>query len=76
MMSSNIELSDEELRRRGIEALEQALGPVDTIRFLQGFSLGRGDYTKERAMVLDLELNEIAREIEKRRVLEKAEDSL
>lgn len=72
-MSSKIELSNEEIRRRGIEALEQVLGPTDTVRFLQGFYLGRGDYTKERTKVLDLELDEIVRKIEKRRILEKTE---
>ncbi len=75
-MSSKTDLlSNEEIRRRGIEALEHALGPVDTVRFLQSFSLGRGDYTKERAKVLDLELDEIVGGIEKRRKLENNEDS-
>ncbi len=43
------------------------LEPVDAVRFLQSFDLGKGDYTKERAHVLDLELDEIVKEIEKRR---------
>ena len=65
-MSSKADLlSNEEIRKRGIEALEEALGPVDTVRFLQSFSLGRGDYTQERAKVLDLELDDIVRGIEK-----------
>lgn len=67
-MSSKTDVkSTEEIRRRGIEALAEALGPVDAIRFLQSFDLGKGDYTKERAHVLDLELDEIVRRIEKRR---------
>lgn len=66
--------SAEEIRRRGLEALAEALGPVDAVRFLQSFDLGKGDYTKERAQVLDLELDEIVRGIEKRRKLEQAED--
>jgi hypothetical protein len=59
--------SAEEIRRRGLEALAEALGPVDAVRFLQSFDLGKGDYTKERAQVLDLELDEIVKGIEKRR---------
>jgi hypothetical protein len=36
--------SAEEIRRRGLEALAEALGPVDAVRFLQSFDLGKGDY--------------------------------
>lgn len=75
-MSSKTDVkSTEEIRRRGIEALAEALGPVDAIRFLQSFDLGKGDYTKERAHVLDLELDEIVRRIEKRRKPENATDT-
>ncbi|MFB3766599.1 MAG: hypothetical protein ACE14P_15325 [Methanotrichaceae archaeon] len=75
-MSSKTDLlSNEEIRRRGIEALERALGPVDTVRFLQSISLGKGDYTKERSKALDLDLDEIIMGIEKRRKLENSEDS-
>ena len=67
-MSSKIDVrSAEEIRKRGIEALAEALGPVDAVRFLQSFDLGRGDYTKERAEMPDLELDEIIEAIEKRR---------
>jgi hypothetical protein len=59
--------STEEIRKLGIEALAEALGPVDVVRFLQGFDLGREDYTKERDRVLGLELGEIVLGIEKRR---------
>jgi len=37
-----------EIRRRGIEALAKALGPVGLVRFLQQFELGSGDYTRDR----------------------------
>lgn len=37
-----------EIRKAGIDALTQALGPVDMVRFIQQFDLGHGDYTKER----------------------------
>lgn len=38
----------EEIRTAGLQALEEALGPEGTIRFLQQFDQGRGDYTSER----------------------------
>ena len=59
--------STDEIRRQGIEALAVALGPVDAVRFLQIFELGKGDYTKDRAKLLDIEIDEIVREIEKRK---------
>jgi hypothetical protein len=37
-----------ELYRRGITALQQQLGPVDSIRFLHLLDHGAGDYTAER----------------------------
>jgi hypothetical protein len=67
-MSSKTDVrSTEEIRRIGIEALAEALGPLDAVRFLQSFDLGRGDYTKERSHVLGLTLDEIVMGIEKRR---------
>lgn len=57
--------SAEEIRSLGLDALAEALGPMDAIRFLQSFELGMGDYTKERAHVLNLELDEIVKGIEK-----------
>ena len=59
--------SSEDIRRIGIEALAEALGPVDAVRFLQSFDLGRGDYTRERSNVLDLTLDEIFRGIDRRK---------
>ncbi len=41
--------SAEEVRRRGIEALAEALRPVDAVRFLQSFDLGSGDSTEAHA---------------------------
>jgi predicted RNase H-like HicB family nuclease len=37
-----------EIRKRGIEALTRALGPVGLVRFLQQFELGSSDYTRDR----------------------------
>jgi hypothetical protein len=67
-MSSKTDVrSTEVIRRIGIEALAEALGPLDAVRFLQSFDLGRGDYTKERSHVLGLTLDEIFMGIEKRK---------
>jgi hypothetical protein len=56
-----------EIRKIGIDALADALGPVDMARFLQSFDLGSGDYTKERAKWLDQNQEAILEEIKKRR---------
>ena len=37
-----------EISRRATHILFREMGVVDTIRFLNQFSIGRGDYTKER----------------------------
>ena len=42
-------LSESEIRKIGLQALEEKLGVVGTIRFLQQFDNGgSGDYTKEK----------------------------
>ena len=38
----------DEVRRQGLEALEQRLGRADMIRFLQQFETGSGDYAQQR----------------------------
>ena len=52
-----------EVHSEGMDALLKALGPVDTIRFLQMFDEGTGDYTKERKAWLKKDVHEISREI-------------
>lgn len=42
----------EEILHVGITALVQALGPEGVIRFLQQYSNGLGDYTRERQTLL------------------------
>jgi len=37
-----------EIRTIGFEALLRELGPVDTIRFIQQYETGRGNYTRDR----------------------------
>lgn len=52
--------TQQELVRQGYQALFDTLGVVDTIRFIQHFSPGQGDYTKERHEWLDqISLGEI-----------------
>jgi hypothetical protein len=42
-----------EIMKQGYDALVNSLGVADTIRFIQYFSSGNGDYTKERHQWLD-----------------------
>ncbi len=68
-MSSKADIkSINEIRKIGIDALTDALGPVDMARFLQSFDLGSGDYTKERADWLNQSMDEVLEEIKKRRI--------
>jgi len=41
-----------EVRRIGIDALINALGPVGMVYFLQQYDRGQGDYTEERKVLL------------------------
>ena len=57
-----------ELRREGLQALLDRLGPAGTVRFLQQYDMGRGDYTKERRRWLDgVTIDEVVEDIERRR---------
>ena len=38
----------QEVIRQGYQVLVESLGVVDTLRFVQHFSSGHGDYTQER----------------------------
>jgi len=42
-----------ELKRKGFQALVDALGYADAIRFLRQYHSGQGDYTQERHQWLD-----------------------
>ena len=53
-----------EISRRAARILFKEMGVVDTIRFLNQFSVGQGDYTKERERWLaDLSLDDAISEI-------------
>ncbi len=56
-------MTQEEIRKQGIAALAQQLGPVGMIRFLQQFESGHGDYSVERHQWLPDDLEAIAREL-------------
>ncbi len=45
--------TQQEIIRQGYRALVDSLGVVDTIRFIQYYSSGYGDYTQERHQWLD-----------------------
>jgi hypothetical protein len=59
-----MEMNPVEIRKKGLDALNNALGPIGMVRFLQQFESGSGDYTKERDQWLnDLTLDSIVEEI-------------
>jgi hypothetical protein len=41
------------IRKKGIEALTEKLGPIGMVEFIRQFDSGYGDYTKERHEWLD-----------------------
>lgn len=47
------DMTPNEIRRAGIEALTQGLGAVGMVRFLQQSEAGWGDYTADRAQWLE-----------------------
>jgi hypothetical protein len=57
-----------EIRTIGFEALLRELGPAGTIRFLQQYETGRGDYTRDRRKWLPKKsVREIGKQIVKER---------
>lgn len=49
-----------EITKQAIELLSREIGIVDTVRFLNQFTTGYGDYTQEREVLFkDLTLDEI-----------------
>ncbi|MBD5501464.1 MAG: hypothetical protein HDR10_09750 [Lachnospiraceae bacterium] len=56
----NVNLSNPiEIRNAGIKALQEALGPVGMVKFMQQYDVGYGDYTKEKQEQPDISLDEI-----------------
>jgi len=48
-----------EIRKMGLKALKEVLGPVGMVRFMQQYENGYGDYTKEKYQQPDLSVEEI-----------------
>jgi hypothetical protein len=48
-----------EIRKTGLQALQEALGPVGMVRFIQQYENGYGDYTKEKYQQPDMTVAEI-----------------
>lgn len=46
-------LAPDAVRIRGVRALRRELGPAGMVHFIQQFTRGHGDYTRERHKVLD-----------------------
>lgn len=62
-----MEMNLVEIRKKGIEALNNALGPVGMVRFLHQFESGADDYTKERNLWLkDYDIDSITEELKKK----------
>jgi hypothetical protein len=57
-----------EISRRATHILFKEMGIVDTIRFLNQFSIGQGDYTKEREKWLgDISMDDAISQIKAQR---------
>jgi hypothetical protein len=48
-----------EIRRIGLRALREALGPAGAVRFIQQYEKGHGDYTQEKYRQPNLTVEEI-----------------
>lgn len=60
-----------ELTTAAVQLLCRELGPVNTARFIQQFTLGYGNYTEEREQLIgELTVDEIVAEIRQRRLRE------
>jgi hypothetical protein len=56
------------IRKLGIEALNDKLGPIGMVEFMRQFDSGYGDYTKERHNWLEgLTIEDISNGIKKRK---------
>jgi hypothetical protein len=61
-------MSPLEIRKKGLEALAQALGPVGMVRFLQQFGINKGDYTEEREKLLEgITMDDILAQVQQNR---------
>ena len=64
MMNVNVNVNSAvDIRNVGTQALVAALGPVGYARFLQQFSNGSGDYTKEKYLAPEPSMEELVAEL-------------
>ena len=55
-----------EITKEALEVLSKEIGIANTIRFINQFTMGYGDYTQEREQIFeDMTLDEILSEIKK-----------
>jgi hypothetical protein len=64
---STAQMTLDEVRRRGLNALARELGAVGMVRFLQQFETGSGDYTRERHQWVSDDVQSILDEIARSR---------
>lgn len=57
-----------EIRKIGLQALKEALGPVGMVRFIQQYENGYGDYTTEKYQKPDYTIEEIDLLLKKQRL--------
>jgi hypothetical protein len=65
-MSRDVKTLDE-IRIQGFEVLVKNLGPADAIRFIQSYTHGSGDYTKERKVSPEKDFDTVITGIMERR---------
>ena len=66
MISQALTKDMNSIRKMGINALTEKLGPIGMIEFMRQFDSGYGDYTKERHAWLDnLTIEDISNEVKK-----------
>jgi hypothetical protein len=64
MNTENMVMDKNAIRKLGLEVLNERLGPIGMVEFIQQFDSGYGDYTKERHNWLDkLTIEDICNEI-------------
>ena len=57
-----------EITKEALEVLSKEIGIANTIRFINQFTMGYGDYTQEREQIFeDMTLDDILNEIKKMR---------
>jgi DNA-directed RNA polymerase len=66
MISQALTRDMNSIRKLGIDALTEKLGPIGMVEFMRQFDSGYGDYTKERQTWLNnLTIEDISNEIKR-----------